>query len=75
MNGVFGKWDWAANGVLFGLYHMHQPWGIPSTSILAVFVFALCAKLFKCTWFAVIPHSGQSVFFIITMLAVLLGLG
>jgi membrane protease YdiL (CAAX protease family) len=75
MNGVFGKGDWVANGLLFGLYHVHQPWGIVSTSILAVFIFALCAKLFRCTWFAVIPHSGQSVFFIITMLAMLLGLG
>lgn len=25
MAGVFGKWDWVANGVLFGLYHLHQP--------------------------------------------------
>ena len=23
--GVFGKWDWVANSVLFALYHMHRP--------------------------------------------------
>jgi len=26
MSGVFGARDWLANGVLFGLYHLHQPW-------------------------------------------------
>ena len=26
MGGVFGKWDWLANGVLMGAYHFHQPW-------------------------------------------------
>jgi membrane protease YdiL (CAAX protease family) len=25
MEAVFGRWSWAANGVLFGLYHVHQP--------------------------------------------------
>src|ERR671911_2138776 len=30
MEGVFGRWSWVANGVLFGLYHVHQPWGIPN---------------------------------------------
>jgi membrane protease YdiL (CAAX protease family) len=29
INGAFGKWNWAANGFLFGLYHIHQPWGCP----------------------------------------------
>ena len=30
MQGVFGKFDWVANAVLFGLYHLHKPWMIPS---------------------------------------------
>ncbi len=25
MEGVFGRWSWVANSVLFGLYHVHQP--------------------------------------------------
>jgi len=25
MNGVFGKWDWVANGFIFGVYHLHMP--------------------------------------------------
>jgi len=30
MNKVFRKWDWAVNGIPFGLYHVHQPWGMLS---------------------------------------------
>jgi hypothetical protein len=26
MNGVFGKWDWVANGVLFELKHVYTRW-------------------------------------------------
>src|SRR5215217_8667202 len=25
MEGVFGRWSWVANSVLFGLYHVHMP--------------------------------------------------
>ena len=30
MNGVFGRRDWLANGVLFAVYHLHEPWVIPA---------------------------------------------
>src|SRR5574341_688936 len=30
MRGVFGKYDWVANAVIFGLYHVHKPWALPS---------------------------------------------
>jgi len=29
MHGVFGKWDWVANGVLFTLKHVYQRWLYP----------------------------------------------
>ena len=29
MQGRFDRWDRAANGVLFALYHLHVPWVIP----------------------------------------------
>jgi Type II CAAX prenyl endopeptidase Rce1-like len=35
MRGVFGRADWIANAVLFGLYHLHQPWSIPSSVAVA----------------------------------------
>ncbi|MFC1861797.1 lysostaphin resistance A-like protein [Chloroflexota bacterium] len=74
MNGRFGKWDWVANGVLFGAYHWHQPWMILSGIIMGVSLFALPAKLFRSTWMAIITHSIQTVFFLFLMLGVVLGL-
>jgi membrane protease YdiL (CAAX protease family) len=74
MNKVFGKFDWLVNGIIFGIYHIHQPWGIPSTIILSSFIFALFTKIFKCTWYGVILHSGQSIFFIIIMIGLVFGM-
>ncbi|KAA3642710.1 MAG: CPBP family intramembrane metalloprotease [Chloroflexi bacterium] len=33
MRGVFGKWDWVANGVLFTLKHVYQRWLYPGILI------------------------------------------
>src|SRR3712207_3684302 len=33
MRGVFGRRAWLANGVLHGLYHLHQPWSIPKSLV------------------------------------------
>jgi membrane protease YdiL (CAAX protease family) len=73
MKGVFGRSDWVANAVLFGFYHLHQPWGIPG-SILSGLVYAFTAKRYHSTWFPVILHSGQSVFFLFLILGLVLGL-
>jgi membrane protease YdiL (CAAX protease family) len=74
MEGVFGRWSWVATGVLFGLYHLHQPWGILNTIVGDVFLIALPAWRFRSTWMAVVIHSGQSVFFAFLILGVVLGL-
>ena len=74
MEGVFGKWDWVANGVLHGAYHFHQPWGLIGSIITSVFLFALPSKRFRSTWMGIITHSGQSVFFLFLMLGLVLGL-
>jgi hypothetical protein len=29
MQGRFGKWDWAANGLLYAAFYVYQPWMIP----------------------------------------------
>ena len=73
MKGVFGKWDWVANGIGFGLYHLHQPWDLPG-DILAGLIFAFSGKRFRSNWFPIILHSGQSVFFLVLILGVVLGL-
>jgi membrane protease YdiL (CAAX protease family) len=74
MRGVFKNWDWVMNGVLFGAYHLHQPWSILSSMIVGIFLFSLTTRLFKSSWFGIILHSGQSVFFIFIMLGMVLGL-
>jgi membrane protease YdiL (CAAX protease family) len=73
MEGVFGKWDWLANGILFSLYHLHQPWGILA-NIPSNLVFAYSGKRFRSNWFPIILHSGQSVIFLFLMLGLVLGL-
>lgn len=73
MRGVFGRADWVANGVLFGLYHLHQPWGIPG-SILHGLLLAFTGKRYRSNWFPIILHSGQSIYFIVLILGLVLGL-
>ena len=74
MNGLFGKWDWVMNGLVFGLYHLHQPWGLLSDVIAGILFFALPSRYFRSSWFGVIAHSGQSIFFTILILGLVLGL-
>lgn len=74
MEGVFGKWDWVANGMLHGAYHFHQPWGILGSIISGVFLYTFPSKRFRSTWMGIIVHSGQSVFFLFLMLGLVLGL-
>ena len=74
MQGVFGRWSWVANGVLFGFYHVHQPWGIVDSAIGGVFFLAYPSWRLRSTWMGVIVHSAQSVFFAFLVFGVVLGL-
>jgi membrane protease YdiL (CAAX protease family) len=74
MSAVFGRWDWLANGVLFGLYHLHQPWGMLRSISAGAFLYALPARRFRSTWLSVIVHSVQSVYFLVLILGLVLGL-
>ena len=74
MAGAFGKWDWLANGILFGFYHWHQPWGMLGSAIDGALLYALPTKRFRSAWFGIIAHSGQSVFFAFLLLGLVLGL-
>jgi membrane protease YdiL (CAAX protease family) len=73
MEGVFGRWSWVANGVLFGLYHLHQPWSIPNAVVTGL-LYTYPAYRYKSTWMSIIIHSVQSVFFAFLVLGVVLGL-
>ena len=74
MSGTFREWDWAANGVLFGSYHLHQPWGMLGSAIQGMFLFALPSRYFSSSWFGIVAHSGQTVYFTVLMLGLVLGL-
>lgn len=74
MEGVFGRWSWVANGVLHGLYHVHQPWGIVGAVISCVFLYSFPSWRFRSTWMGVIVHSAQSVYFAFLLLGFVLGL-
>lgn len=73
MKGVFGKWDWVANGLLFGVYHLHMPWGIPG-NILFGCLMAFTGKRYRSNWFPIVLHNGQAVYFGFLILGLVLGL-
>lgn len=72
MQGVFGKYDWVANAVLFGLYHLHKPWAIP-TLIVTNLAFSGPARRFRSNWMAVGVHGVEALPVLIMVLAVILG--
>jgi uncharacterized protein len=73
MHGVFGKSDWIANGVLFGVYHLHQPWSILPSMVDGVFLYAWPSRRFRSAWFGIAVHSIQTVVFIVLALGLVLG--
>src|SRR5215203_90964 len=73
MEGVFGRWSWVANNVLFALYHVHVPWVIPN-AFLTGLLYTYPAYRYRSTWMSIIVHSAQSVYFAFLVLGVVLGL-
>jgi membrane protease YdiL (CAAX protease family) len=71
MQGAFGRWDWAANGVLFAGYHLHVPWGIPLI-LLDAFLLAYPSRRYRSAWLGIAVHSAQSVVLGIAVLALVL---
>jgi membrane protease YdiL (CAAX protease family) len=63
MNGVFGRRDWLANGVLFAVYHLHVPWVIPA-GLLDTFILAYPSKRYRSALIGIAVHSAQSVVFL-----------
>ena len=61
MNRVFGRGDWAGNGVLFAAYHVHVPWVMPETLVGDTLLLAYPTKRYRSAWLGIVVHSGQSV--------------
>jgi hypothetical protein len=73
MNGVFGRWDWLANAVLFATYHWHKP-SVLLSAILTGSLFAYTTKRWRTAWFGLIPHAVEGVFVLFLILGIVLGL-
>jgi membrane protease YdiL (CAAX protease family) len=75
MEAVFGRWDWMMNGLLFGLYHLHQPWGMLGSATAGMLLYALPSRYFRSSWFGIVAHSAQSIFLTFLILGLVLGWG
>ena len=62
----------AVNGATFGLYHLHQPWSIPSSVLDGMFAQAFPTKRFQSTWMGLITHTIPSFVIIGVVLALVL---
>jgi membrane protease YdiL (CAAX protease family) len=71
MNGVFGRRDWIANGVLFAGYHLHVPWMIP-TVLFDMFILAYPSKRYRSALIGIAVHSAQSVVALAIVLSLVL---
>lgn len=71
MNGVFGRRDWLANGVIFAAYHLHMPWVMPHT-LLDTFILAYPSKRYRSALMGIAVHSAQSVLTLGMVLALVL---
>ena len=62
MQGVFGRFDWVANGFLFAAYHLHMPWVMPATLLCDTFALSYPSRRYRSALIGIIVHSSQSVF-------------
>ena len=72
MRGVFGKRDFVANGALFTVYHVHQPWSMPATLIDGIVNQAYPTRRFQSTWMGLITHTIPSFVIIGVVLSLVL---
>lgn len=73
MNGVFGKYDWVVNNLLFALYHLHKPVFIIAFMIDGLSMTFL-SKRFKSNWFAIFIHGFEGIVLMVLVLGVVTGL-
>jgi hypothetical protein len=73
MNGVFGKWDWLANHILFITYHLHKISDWPALLFMD-WIMPWTTKWFKSYWVAVILHGVESIMLIYMFPLAIMGL-
>jgi membrane protease YdiL (CAAX protease family) len=72
MKGVFGKWDWVANGFLFGAYHWHLYWNIPAIILLGIAI-SWFTRRYKCIRFATVMHGFMPIIGAVLLALVIAG--
>lgn len=73
MQGVFGRWDWLANGILFALYHLHKFWAMPLV-LLTSLPFSWAARRYCTIWFAICLHAIEGAIVLFLVGAIVSGL-
>jgi membrane protease YdiL (CAAX protease family) len=74
MRGVFGRWDWIANGVLFTLKHVYQRWLYPGI-LVGSLCFAFAAGPLGSLPLAMVYHwVGNYLFQIVMLIGAVMGL-
>jgi membrane protease YdiL (CAAX protease family) len=68
MKAVFGRKDFVASGVMFTLYHLHQPWSMPEVLLDGTFSAAYPSRRFRSTWIALASHTAPSFLIIAVVL-------
>ena len=72
MRGVFGRWDWIANSVLFAFYHLHRPTQMLGF-IIGGLAWTLPTRRFRSLWFSIILHGVEGVFVVGLTIAIVAG--
>jgi membrane protease YdiL (CAAX protease family) len=72
MRVAFGRGDWLANGAIFAVYHLHQPWSMPGSLLDGTFAQAYPAKRFRSIWISIVTHTVPSFLMIGVVLALVL---
>jgi membrane protease YdiL (CAAX protease family) len=72
MAGVFGRYDWVANGLIFTAYHLHRWWAIPGGLLFNSLTYAWPAKRYRSALVSIAGHSVPSVVMIIMVLPLVL---
>jgi membrane protease YdiL (CAAX protease family) len=75
MRGVFGRWDWVANGVLFTLKHVYQRWLYPGI-LVGGLCFAFAAGPLGSLPLAMVYHwVGNFLFQMVFLIQAAMGIG
>jgi len=72
MRSAFGRADWVVNGILFGCYHLHEPWVIPN-AILTGFLCAYSTRRYRSAWMGIAIHSIESLFILAVLFPLVAG--